>query len=125
MRAGGITRDHDLLGWDAPLPAVSAQKSDRCLQIVNLRREFGFGGKAIINAGDRISVLDQFSERHAVFGTGPPRSAMHPKDQERTWFSVGDMEIEFEALFSGPRIFNIADDRPSIRLTRSAGDGKQ
>src|SRR5439155_17260902 len=125
MRAGGIARDHDLHRWDAPLPAVSAQKADRRFQVVNLRRKSGLGGKPIINAGHRVSVLHQFSERHVVFGTGSPRSTMHPEDQGRTWFSTGNMEVEFQPLFSGPRILNIADDFPSIRLTGSAGNGQQ
>ena len=35
------------------------------------------------------------------------------------------MEIEIQPLFSGPCIFNIADDFPAIRLARSADNGQQ
>ena len=46
---------------------MSAQKPERGFEVVNLRREFCFGGKPIIYAGDGVAGFDQFAQGHRLF----------------------------------------------------------
>src|SRR5436309_4213327 len=110
MGAGGIARDHDFLRWNSPVAAVSAQEADRGFQVVYLRWKLRLSREPIINAGDRILVFHQLSERHVLLRTGSPCAAVDPNEQWRSRFASRNVKVKFQRVVFDAGVFDVTND---------------
>ncbi len=97
VAAGGRPGDGDAIDAIAVVARFGAEKPDRSLDVMDLRRKTRLDRLPEVEAGERVAVLHE-GHRRLRLGSRTPGSAVHPHDERWRAHACRQIEIERERL---------------------------